>query len=95
MTNNKLLLIILLLSNLIIIGILIYSHFKSNFGNILTPDACFNSNLSSEELCSCINNMNTLSNNISSTYEGQPANRGLQNGNDVCGGSFGNTNCIK
>jgi len=66
---------------------------KDHFGGeILNAEDC--KGLSDEAYNSCVKNMETLSDNINSQYQGQPANRGLTYPGGPHGGSFGNPNII-
>lgn len=88
-------LVFLLITNLTVIGLIIYSFITSNFGDVLTVDACDDNRFSCKEKENCINNIITLKTDIGTTCEGQPANRGCKpGGNDSCGGAFGNPNCL-
>lgn len=88
-------LVFLLITNLTVIGLIIYSFLTSNFGDVLTVDACDDDRFSCKEKEECIKNTLTVKTQIGTKYEGRPANRGLQpGGNDSCGGAFGNPNCL-
>ena len=67
---------------------------KDNFGGeILNPNDCVG--LPKEEYASCVKNMDILSSNINSQYQGQPANRGMTFPGGPEGGSFGNPNILE
>jgi hypothetical protein len=94
---SRYLLVILLIGILSIISltlsIISLTKCKDNFGDILKPDDCVG--LPKEEYASCVKNMEILSSDINSQYQGQPANRGITYPGGPEGGSFGNPNILK
>ena len=61
-------------------------------GEILKVDDCIG--LPPEKYRSCVRNMEILSDNINSQYQGQPANIGMTYPGGPEGGSFGNPDII-
>lgn len=92
MESSDVLMIVSVFLLLCILGLLLYNNFKDKFSNILDAKNCDNSPIRDIEECKRI--MNTLSTNPTTSYEGQPANRGITS-NAVESGSFANPNVIK
>ena len=77
----------------LILSIISFTKCKDHFGGeILNPNDCIG--LPDEEYRSCVRNMEILSDNINSQYQGQPANRGMTFPGGPEGGSFGNPDII-
>jgi hypothetical protein len=80
----------------LILSIIYLTKCKDNFGgDILNPDDCNNSGLSEEAYSSCVRNMEILSSNINSQYQGQPANRGITYPGEADAGAFGDANILE
>ena len=93
---NKYSLVILTILSItsLILSIISLVKCKDHFGGeILNADDCVG--LPEEEYRSCVKNMNILSNNINSQYQGLRANRGMTYPGGAEGGSFGNPNILE
>lgn len=96
--NRNYLFILLLIFSIISLTLSIISltKCKDNFGGeILNAEDCKNSGLSEEAYNSCVGNMEILSSNINSQYQGQPANRRMTYPGGPEGGAFGNPNILE
>jgi hypothetical protein len=91
MESSDVLMIVSVFLLLCILGLLLYNQFKDKFSNILDAKNCDNSPIRNIDECKKI--MNTLSSDISTSAQGQPANRGITS-NSVESGSFANPNVI-
>ena len=95
---NRYLLVILAILSIIslVLSIISFTKCKDYFGGeILNAEDCKNSGLSEEAYNSCVKNMEILSDNINSQYQGLAANRGLTNPGGADAGSFGNPNILE
>ena len=93
--SRYLLLILAILSIVsLTLSIISLTKCKDHFGGeILNAEDCVG--LPKEEYASCVKNMEILSDNIDSQYQGQPANRGITYPGGPEGGSFGNPNILE
>lgn len=91
---NKYLLVILTILSItsLTLSIISFIKCKDYFGNILSPNDC--KGLPPDKYYSCVKNMEILSSNINSQYQGKPVNRGLTYTGGPEGGSFGNPNIL-